>query len=62
MTPYSGRAADLPDKSILASSTVAYLKQIHQWHGTNGGRHPDAEMDEAIGRRQIEVLRVGDGR
>lgn len=59
----STRAADLPDRSVVATDSTAYIKThptaTAPWRGTNGGYFADVWVDEALtaGGR---VLRVGD--
>lgn len=57
-------AADLPAGSVVASATVAYIKDhptaTAQWRGTNGGYFGDWKIDEEL-VASAEILRVGGG-
>lgn len=56
------RAADLPDGSVVATESVAYIKTNPaawaQWRGTDGGYWSDAAVDERL-RQEGQVLRYG---
>ncbi len=66
MTAHSGRAADLPDGSVVADSETAYIKthpsRTAQWRGTRGGYHANWEIDQVLAQPDSQILRVGDGR
>jgi hypothetical protein len=57
-------AADLPDESVVAGRTVAYIKNhptaTAQWRGTNGGFFGNWRIDEELAGGAT-VLRHGDG-
>ncbi len=59
-------AADLPEGSIVAHQTIAWMK-VHplpgnnlDWAGTKGGKVPGVFIDAALAEG-AKVLRVGDG-
>jgi hypothetical protein len=58
-------AADLPDGSIVATADKAYIKNHPTpdapWRGTNGGRHGDWQVQEALQSGEATVVRIGDG-
>jgi hypothetical protein len=57
-------AGDLPDGSVVASPTVAFIKDHRvpdrPWSCTDGGHAPDEEIDGYLGLN-ARVLRVGTG-
>jgi hypothetical protein len=57
-------AKDLPDLSVVANPTVAYIKNhptaTAQWRGTNGGYFGNWRIDEELACGAT-VLRHGDG-
>ena len=64
MGAYSGRAADLPEGSVVANAGSAWIKRspgTSPWRSTAGIYVPDELVDEALSRG-ADVLRVGDGR
>lgn len=62
MTVFSGRAADLPVGSVVATSEDALIKGSAAWTCTfDDLPYSDAGIDEVL-TRGAAVLRVGDGR
>ena len=57
-------AADLPGGSVVASPSVAFIKDRlvpdRPWSCTDGGHAPDEEIDRYLGLN-AKVLRVGTG-
>jgi hypothetical protein len=57
-------AANLPDYSVVADKTTAFIKShptiTAQWRGTNGGYFGDAYINQRI-TLGAQVLRVGAG-
>lgn len=57
-------AANLPDQSVVAGHTVAYIKNhptgTAEWRGTNGGFFGNWRIDEELAGGAT-VLRYGDG-
>jgi hypothetical protein len=63
--PPAPRAADLPERSVVASEHHAYIKNhptpTAPWRGTSGGYFADWKVDEELASG-ARVLRVGTGR
>jgi hypothetical protein len=62
------RAADLPQGSIVATHSIAYIRETqldaeveYGWSTTRGLSASDAQVDLALRSGFAKVVRVGDG-